>query len=75
MKMYVWANPYEVDYGNSIVIAVAESLEQAKAVAKSGKAYTFIEFDEDEKSFESFDLGEPIRVLECPCAEWHEFKE
>lgn len=64
MKMYVWVDPYEVLYGSSLVIAVADSLEEArKEASKVNRAYY------------AFPLGKPTRVLSLPCAEWHEWCE
>lgn len=33
MKMYIWENPYEVRYGDSLCISVANDLETAKVIA------------------------------------------
>jgi hypothetical protein len=73
MKMYVWADPYEVRYGSSCCIAVAESLEQAKEVAKSGKSYSSSVYELD--SHLQVELGEPTRIIDLPCAEWNKWEE
>lgn len=74
MKLFVWNNPYSVFYGSSLVFAVAETEEQARQIAKQSAAYTFGEYG-NFKHVQDMKLGEPIRVLEPPCAEWHEWSE
>lgn len=72
MKLYVWSNPYRVSYGSTLVFAVAENLERAKEIASTGKAYTYNEYGQKTPQV---NLGDPIRVLDLPCAEWHEWSE
>lgn len=72
MKLYVWEDPYPVLYGTSLVYAVADSLEAAKDAARRNA--------EDEHKYRSdflggVELGEPTRILDVPCAEWHEWSE
>lgn len=76
MKLYVWSNPYPVSYGSSMVFAIANSLEEAKLIAADKErctAYAYNEFKQD--SLPGVSLGEPIRVVDLPCAEWHEWSE
>lgn len=73
MKLFVWANPYPVSYGNSMVFAVAENLADAKKQARRGKAYWYSEYAQDH--IPKARLGKPTRVVELPCAEWHEWQE
>jgi hypothetical protein len=70
MKLFVWNNPYEVDAGQSLVFAVAETVEQAREIAKKGTVCTFGKPREDQAQ-PNVELGEPTRVVELPCAEWH----
>lgn len=74
MKMFVWADPYRVSYGSSLLVVVAETLEQARIVAMQGKAYTYGEFLSDRLPMEAIQ-SEPTRVIDVPCAEWHEWSE
>lgn len=78
MKLFVWANPYSVDYGSSLLIAVAETVEEAKEIAgNSCSRYACSEFEEGQNDMQSTaaTLGEPSRILDLPCAEWHEWSE
>ena len=72
MKLYVWVDPYAVSYGNSMVFAVARNLREAKKVAKKGKAYAHGKYAKETPEIE---LGEPTRVVDLPCAEWHIWQE
>lgn len=72
MKLYVWSNPYEVCYGNSMIFAVAESEEQAKEIAAKAPCYIWNQYDNGNSRVE---LGKPFRIVELPCAEWHEWHE
>ena len=73
MKLFIWNNPYKVPYGQSMVFAVAETLESAKEVARNhSKAYSYGEFD---CRVPNVELGDPLRVVDLPCAEWHELSE
>lgn len=73
MKLFVWERPYTVFYGSSMLIAVAESVEEAKRIAKSAPGYSYTIFDGHPNR--SVKLGEPTRVVDLPCAEWHEWSE
>lgn len=72
MKLFVWNNPYSVIYGSSLVFAVAETVEAGRVEAEKGLAYTFGEYLHSNPGAR---LGEPTRVLDIPCAEWHEWSE
>lgn len=73
MKLYVWADPYQVSYGSSMVFAVAENEEAARAQVEGAPAYSFGQYEQ--KPGGGIKLGEPTRVVELPCAEWHEWQE
>ncbi len=77
MKLYLWADPYEVSYGSSMVFAVAATLAAAKRQAAKGLAYKYGKYKQDGSpgAFVAAKLGEPDRVLDLPCAEWHEWSE
>lgn len=74
MKLFVWANPYGVSYGTSMVFAVAETEDQAREIIQSAPAYTYAEFSGNNVP-RNMVLGPPLRVVDCPCAEWHEWSE
>lgn len=76
MKLFVWANPYDVSYGTSGLFVVANDLDEARTLAATGKRYSYVEFEErSEGDMSRIALGEPTRVVDLPCAEWHEWSE
>lgn len=72
MKLYVWADPYRIPYGSAMVFAAAESLDDAKREARVGDAYTYGQYPAGTPNVE---LGDPTRVVDLPCAEWHRWEE
>jgi hypothetical protein len=74
MKLFIWSNPYKVNYGSSMLFAVAETLEQAKELAITSKSYCYNEYP-NMKGNINISLKDPIRILDLPCAEWHEWSE
>lgn len=79
MKLYVWANPYSIEYGTSVVFAVADNEEAAREQAKHGRYYAFAEYDhrseETMEALATIELKEPTRVVDLPCAEWWSWSE
>lgn len=79
MKLFVWANPYPVSYGSSMVFAVAETLEAARAEILGGNRYSYGEFFDGSgapiPTAQIEKLGEPTRIVDLPCAEWHMWQE
>ncbi len=78
MKLFIWADPYQVDYGSSMLICVANNLGEAKKLAKTGKCYSFVQYLNEHSSTEVKEvskLGKPTRILNLPCAEWHDWSE
>ena len=75
MKLYVWVKPYDVEYGSSLLMVVADSEESAKLIALSGKHFEWgdIEIEDSDWSSVVTKLGPPTRVVNLPCAEWHEW--
>lgn len=73
MKLFIWADVYPVNYGDSMLIVVAETLEEAKTLAKNGTAYSFGIYRAE--GIPEVRLGEPTRVVDAPCAEWHAWAE
>jgi hypothetical protein len=57
-----------------MLIAVAESVEEAKEIARTAPCYGHAEYKLD-RDDTSRTLGEPTRILDIPCAEWHEWEE
>lgn len=73
MKLFVWCEPYDVSYGTSMFYAVAETVEEAKALAVGAPNYAFGRYKQD--GTPKVELGEPTRVLDLPCAEWVYWEE
>ena len=71
MKLFIWEDPYPVDYGTSLLIVVAEDLEKAKSQARIGRHC----WPEKQPLIGLIHLGEPTRIVEVPCAEWFEWSE
>ena len=77
MKLYIWANPYSINYGHSMLLAVASSVEEAKLLAATQAiAYAYTEYGKDRYCpMRIEELREPTRVVDLPCAEWHRWEE
>ena len=75
MKLFVWADPYRISYGTSGFFAVAETVEQAREIAKSSPRYRYVEFHQEDGEMTEVVLGEPTRIVGIPCGEWHEWSE
>ncbi len=73
VKLFVWHNPYRVEYGMSMIVAVAENLDEAKRQAAAGVGYEY--GGPGGRHPFNMDLPEPDRVVDLPCAEWHMWSE
>jgi len=79
MKLFFWNDPYPVTFGGSMLIAVAETEEQAldeiqmraRHMAYGVDTPTLIGYPADLVA----KLGKPSRVVNLPCAEFHEWSE
>jgi len=75
MKLFFWDRPRPTG-DPSIFFAVAESVEEAKRLVRSAPRYDFGIYLQDPADYDpEVELGEPTRVLDLPCAEWHEWSE
>jgi len=76
MKLFVWCDPYQVTYGSAMVFAVAATEATAKKQAAKGLAYKYGKYRQDGSMADlAGRLGKPDRVVDLPCAEWHEWSE
>lgn len=75
MKLYVWADPYQISYGSAMLIAVAETEDEARAIAEGAPRYSFGLYRNNGETGGGVKLGKPTRVVDLPCAEWHEWQE
>lgn len=74
MKLFVWVDPYQVSYGSSLLFAVAETVEEAKELALSSRADAY-SYGQYARPNPGVALGEPERIVDLPCAEWHVWSE
>lgn len=73
MKLFIWNEPYKVEYGGACLYVIAETLEQARELALNAQLAYF-----GLKPLGTVgipDLGEPDRVLDAPYAECYEWYE
>lgn len=63
-KLFVWNEPYPVEWGFSKVVVAAQSVDEAKKTAMACKPKE-----------QTSDLGEPDEVLDLPAARWIEWSE
>lgn len=75
MKLYVWADPYSIPYGSTMLIAVAETEEAARTIAEGAPRYSYGQYRSNGETGGGAKLGAPTRVVNLPCAEWHEWSE
>lgn len=76
MKLYIWVDPYKIVTGASMVIAVAENVDEARKIALEGSAWYYGDQPlETRDDVVQTQLGEPTRILDLPCAEWYEWAE
>lgn len=77
MKLFVWADPYAVSFGASVYFAVAETVEEARKIAFDASRYSYGEHEIDKigEAAAQFLAGDPTRVLDVPCGEWHQWSE
>lgn len=78
-KMFIWCRPYKVSYGCSMLIVVASNVDAAKKLAcsKLANGYSFGEYRQeiDWSKWNPEQLSNPDRIVDLPCAEWHEWSE
>lgn len=78
MKLFIWSNPYHVGYGSTMLMVVAEDVSAAKKLAMSGASYHYTEYGQEGVPMNAAQiaaLGEPTRIVDLPCAEWHMWSE
>lgn len=74
IKLYIWVEPYTVDYGGSLLVVAARTLREAKKAAGQGRVWFFGKH-RGEKVNGPVRLGKPTRIVKTPCAEWHHWEE
>lgn len=72
MKLFVWNSPYGVRYGGACLYIVAETVEQARELAKVAPV---VAFGTPVRLFGGHSLGEPTRVIDLPGGECYEWEE
>lgn len=72
-KLFIWNNPYQVNYGGSIIYAVAETEQEARSAAANAMVISYGEYEQDR--LDNMKLGKPTRVLDAPYAECYHWSE
>ncbi len=78
MKLFVWNNPYSVDYGGSCLYVIAKDVEQARELAKSKCAdgnYVGLDRKNMRETCVPVDGVEPTSVHDLPYAECYNWQE
>lgn len=80
MKLFVWVDPYETEGLAAALFVVAENESQAREIAfdrQRAKSYwdCFLYVRNNWLPPKCVKLGPPTRVIDLPCAEWHEVDE
>lgn len=71
MRVYIWTNLIGIDYGGDMVVAVAETLEDARAQALATRhtlAFGRVSKDDKFANDISWVSAEPDHVFDAPCA-------
>lgn len=74
MKLFVWNDPYDVDYGGSCLFVVAETEEQARDLAPAAEVSQF-GYEAGGSLPQKMKLGPPTWVRELPCAVIYHWSE
>lgn len=76
MKMYIWASPYPIEWGASLLVAVAENEDAAREQAAKAIIYHYATSPGGLIHSQVIDsLGSPTRIINTPCAEIYEWEE
>lgn len=70
MKMFIWIDPWRVPYGSSLIVAVAESLEEARDLPVDVANGRLSPWNPPQ-----IKLGEPSRIVDLPTAQAFEYEE
>lgn len=74
MKLFIWNDPYGVNYGGSILFVMAEDEASARELAKTCPTIKY-GFGKPDGFFCTKPLGAPDRVIEQPGGECYEWSE
>lgn len=77
LKLFVWADPWRVSYGSSVLYAVAETEAEARQLACKGRRFSYTKYEEELADMTRVveELGHPTRVVDVPCAEYNQWSE
>jgi hypothetical protein len=75
MKLFIWADPYRVPYGSAMVFAIAKNEAHARKIVEGAPRYSYCKFRNNNATGGGIELKEPTRIVDLPCAEWHEWEE
>jgi hypothetical protein len=76
MRMYIWNQPYDVQWGASFAFAVADSEQEARELilASNGRVMNYGAYEAARPNFKRLNAA-PDRILDLPCAEIYEWSE
>jgi hypothetical protein len=75
VKLFVWRDPYTVSYGTAVLCVAANSLTEARKIAKTARVSHYGGNPHRDGNQLPDKLGPPTRVLSIPCAEIYEWEE
>lgn len=76
-KLFIWNDPFDVDYGGCCLYVVASNIEEARGIAARAGISEFGHPPREQKvgSEKAARLGEPSRILDAPCGELYYWQE
>lgn len=75
MRVYIWNNPYHVNYGGSFLWVVAETEEAARELTQKAMTSQFGLEPTAKMQRPDKPLGPPDRIEELPHAECYQWEE
>lgn len=76
MKLYVWNEPHRIEYGSTCLYAIAESEDEARAIALTARVSDFGWPPKDNAGVSASDINRPPdRVHDLPYAEVYQWSE
>ena len=74
MKLFIWNEPYAVNYGGSCLYVLANDLEEARRLAMTAQDASFGTTRDETRAIDVSNV-EPTRVIDGPYAECYHWEE
>lgn len=75
MKLFIWKDPYSIDYGGAIAYAIAPDVESARKAIKAG-GVSYFGHEPESEEIENLNIDrDPDRVLDGPYGEIYEWEK